>query len=268
VSQPATARAAVIAMRCRGGAPDDPVARGVEHLSESLGRLTGVVPRAIGSFREVPAQYGEDLEASRGCLLEAGGQLQDALYDGARPVLVAGDAAIGLTTLPALSRLRPDARALWLSARASFHTPQTTADGRLAGMALAGACGRWGTGFDGAISGRRVILCGADALQEGEREALDGAGVTVIGSALETLVFLQNALDGAPAYVHLDVGVLDSGPQEGGLSEEKLFDLLDAVADSSEVLGLQVSGLVAPESTEAARAVAERVAALLVPLLP
>ena len=268
VSEPATVRASVVAMRCRAGAPEGPTARGVEQLSQSIGRLTGAPPRPIGSFAPVPSHYGEDLAASRGCLLEAGGQVEDAIGAGARPVLVAGDAAIGLATLPALCAQRADARVLWLSSRASFHTPQTSPDGALAGMALAGACGRWGTGFEGSIAGDRVVLCGADDLAAAEREPLAAAGVTVIGSTLETLVFLQNALDGGAAYVHLGLDVLGSAGDDGALSQEKLFDLLDAVADSCEVLGLEVIGMVAPDGDEAARGAADEVAALLAPLLP
>jgi arginase family enzyme len=268
VTESATARAAVVAMRCRAGAPGQPAATGVDRLAAAIGDLTGVAPRPIGSFASPPAHYGEDLEVSRGCLLEAGGQVQDAIAGGARPILVAGDGAIAVTTLPTVARLRPDARFLWLSGSASFHTPQSTPDGRLAGMALAGACGRWGTGFEGAIAGEQAVLCGVGALPDAEREALGAAGATVIGTTLETLVFLQNALDGAAVYVHVDVDLVLGGPDEGGLSEEKLFDLLDAVSDSCEVLGVQVTGLRASDGETAIRADAERIAALLVPVLP
>jgi arginase family enzyme len=50
-------------------------------------------------------------------------------------------------------------------------------------------------------------------------------------------------------------------PAPGGLTEEKLYDLLDAVADSCEVVGLEVTALNAPER-------AARVADLIEPLLP
>src|SRR5947209_9855599 len=140
-------------MRCRGGAPGEPEAAAVDALAAAIGELAGSEPRPIGSFLRPPSAYGEDLDVSRGCLLEAGGQVQDALDADRLPVLVAADPAIALTTLPTVGRLRPDARFLWLSRRACFHTPQTSPDSRLSGMALAGACGRWGTGLGGSISG-------------------------------------------------------------------------------------------------------------------
>ena len=268
MSDSATARAAVVAMRCRAGAAGDPAAEGVDQLAAAIGELTGVAPRPIGSFSAPPANYGDDLELSRGCLLEAGGQVQDALADGALPVLVARDAAIALTTLPTVSSLRPDARCLWLSAAASFHTPQSTPDGRLEGMALAGACGRWGTGFDGAIAPDRLVLCGVGRLDDAERKTIDASGVTVIGSSLETLVFLQNALDGGAVYVHVDAAVIAREEGEAGLSEEKIFDLLDAVGDGCEVVGVQVTGLHTAGGDEPAQSRAERLASLLVPVLP
>ena len=268
MSQPATARAALVALRCRAGAPAEPAARGVEALAEAIGGLLGTDPRPIGSFAAIPERYDEDLEVSRGCLLEAGGQVQDALADGARPILVAGDPAIALTTLPTVGEQRPDARILWLSARACFDTADSSPDGGLGGMALAGACGRWDSGLPGAIDGSRLVLCGVGDVSGAERDAIAAAGATVIGTSLETLVFLQNALDGSPVYVHLDAGVLAAEGSSDGLSAEKLFDLLDAVADACEVVGLEVSGLRVPGDVPAVRREAERLAALLVPLLP
>lgn len=267
MSEPATARAAVVAMRCRGGAAGGPDARGVEALTAALGRRVGVPARCIGSFTPTVGHHRADLAASRGCLLEAGGQVQDALGAGHRPLLVAADAAIALGTLPALARLRPDARVLWLSARGSLHTPATAPDGRLADMSLAGACGRWDAGLGGAVPGERVVLCGADDLAADERDAAAAAGITVIGATLETLVFLQNALDGAAVYLHLDRDALAHRADSPGLAEERLFDLLDAVADSCEVLGAEVVGVRAGQAAGDARASAERVAGLLSPLL-
>jgi arginase len=80
-------------------------------------------------------------------------------------------------------------------------------------------------------------------------------------------VYLANALDGAPAFVHLDLDVLDPSvmpaehPVDGGLSAEKLYDLLDAVADASEVVGIEITCLEDP-------ALAGMVADAVAPVLP
>jgi len=162
---------------------------------------------------------------------------------------------------------RPDARVLWLDAHGDFNRPDTTSSRFLGGMCLAGACGGWDAGLgQPAFPPERLVLCGVRDLDAGEREALERSPATVIGAALETLVYLQNALDGRPTYVHLDLDVLDPAvmpaqhPVEGGLTPEKLYDLLDAVADSCEVVGLEVVCL---EDPDLAGLVADVVAPLL-----
>ena len=258
---------AVTALRCRTSDRTADSSRGAEELARAVGDRLGVEPRLVGTLGELRAQdWADDLRAARGCLLEAGGQVDDALSAGAFPVLTAGHCTIALATLPTVMRHRPDAKVLWLDAHGDFNTPQTTPSGFLGGMPLAGACGAWDSGF-GAIDPARVVLCGVRALDEGERALLERSPATVIGPTLETLVALQNALDGAPTYVHLDCDVLDPEfmpaefPALGGLTEEKLYDLLDAVADAGEIVGLEVTALHAPDQ-------APRVAGLIEPLLP
>ena len=53
--------------------------------------------------------------------------------------------------------------------------------------------------------------------------------------------------------MHLDCDVLDPEvmpaefPAPGGLTEEKLYDLLDAVADACEIVGIEITCLERPE---------------------
>jgi arginase family enzyme len=260
---------ALTALRCRTSDRTPDSARGAEALASALGERLGVEPRLVGRLGEVRSQsWEEDLRDSRGCLLEAGGQVDDALAAGRFPILTAGHCSIAMTTLPTVARHRPDAKILWLDAHGDFNTPQTTESGFLGGMPLAAACGLWDAGLgDGTVAPERVVLCGVRDLDRGERELLERSGATVIGPTLETLVYLQNALDGAPTYVHLDCDVLDPEvmpaefPAPGGLPEEKLYDLLDAVADACEVVGVEVTALAAPER-------AARIAEILDPVLP
>jgi hypothetical protein len=131
---------------------------------------------------------------------------------------------------------------LWLDTHADFNTPETTTSDFLGGMALAGACGLWDAGLAAPFPADRVVLAGVGDLDPPERENLEGTGATVIGAGLDTLVAVQNALDGAPVYVHFDSDVLES------IRAEKLYDLLEAVADESEIVGVQLN--VEPEYME------------------
>ena len=228
----------------------------------------------IGSPSEPrAAPWGDDLRDSRGCLLEAGGQVDDSLDAGRTPVLLAGDCAVALTTLSTAVRRYPGARVLWLDAHGDFNTPETTGSGYLSGMALSGACGVWNAGLAEAIAPESVILAGVRDIEEGERELLERSDVTVIGSSLETLVYAQNALDRAPVYVHLDLDVLDPDhfpaevPAPDGLRPEKLYDLFEAVAGECEVVGLEVTAFAAPQDELERAAAASTAAEVIEPLL-
>jgi arginase len=249
-----------VAMLCR---ISDRAPHATRALAEELSEHT----RFVGSEEEPrTADWSDDLRDARGCLLEAGGQVDDALAAGNFPLLVAGDCAIGLTTLAAVHRHRPDARVLWLDAHGDFNTPDTTESGFLGGMALAGAVGLWDAGLGAqAFPAERVVLAGVRDLDAPEREALERSPATVVGSGLDTLVAVQNALDRSPVYVHLDVDVLDPEympaqfPVGGGLRPDKLYDLLEAVADECEIVGVEITAFIDAEHTSTVASVLEPV---------
>jgi arginase len=110
----------VAALRCRTSDRTAGGARGAESLALALdpnARLVGTP----GEPRTAP--YDEDLRDSHGCLLEAGGQLDDMLSAGRFPVLTASDCSICMTTFQAVIRHAPDAHVLWLDAHGDFNTP-------------------------------------------------------------------------------------------------------------------------------------------------
>jgi arginase family enzyme len=247
----------------------------VEILAPLVASALGVEPRYIGSGDETrETRYDEDLRDSRGCLLEAGGQIDDALAAGDTPVLLAADCSVSVTTLPAVIRNRPEARILWLDAHGDYNTPGTSGSGYLGGMCLAAATGEWDAGLGEAVPAERVVLAGVRDLDAGERVLLEQSPATVIGaSTIETLVAAKNALDGAPVFVHLDLDVLDpehfpaAVPAPGGLHPDKLYDLLDSVLEDSELVGLEVTAFEAPEHDEELIAATETAMHVLEPFL-
>jgi arginase family enzyme len=267
--------AAVVGLLCRTSDRSAGGARGVETLAPLVGKRLGREPRLIGTPGEPrEARFEEDLRDSRGCLLEAGGQVEDALTGGNTPVVLAGDCSVCMTTLPAALRERPEAKVLWLDAHGDFNTPETTPSGFLGGMALAGACGQWETGLAEPISAGSVVLAGVRDLDPDERILLERSEATVIGaSVLETLVAVKNALDGAPVYVHLDVDVLDpegapvQDPVQGGLAADKLYDVLEAVVEDSELVGFEVTAFDMPDDAAERDGAADLVMHVIEPLL-
>jgi arginase len=234
-----------------------------------------VEPRFIGSRGDVrETTYEEDLGESRGCLLEAGGQVDDALAAGDVPVLLAADCSVCATTLPAVSRNRPDARVLWLDAHGDYNTPDTSGSGYLGGMCLAAATGEWDAGLGETIPAGRVVLAGVRDLDPGERELLERSSATVIGaSPVETLVAAKNALEGAPVFVHLDLDVIDpehfpaAVAAPGGLHPDKLYDLMDSVLEDSELVGLEVTAIELPDDPAQADVATETAMHVLEPFL-
>jgi arginase len=266
--------ASVVALLCRTSDRTKGGARGAETLADRAAHRLDTEARTIGRAGEPrAAPWEDDVRESHGCLLEAGGQVEDALRAGSTPVLFAGDCSICLTTLPAVARLRPDARFLWLDAHGDFNSPETTPSGFLGGMCLAGACGVWDAGLGGAVPTDRLVLAGIRDLDGGERELLERSEATVIGASLETLVYTQNALDRAPVYVHVDLDVMDPAvfpakqPAPGGLPPEKLYDLLEAVAGECELVGLEVTGFEAPADPQEREALSGTALHVLEPLL-
>lgn len=265
----------VVAMLCRTSDRFAGAGRGVRIMAPLVGEALGVEPRYIGSEAEVKeTRYDEDLVESRGCLLEAGGQIDDALAAGDVPLMLAADCSISLTTLPAVIRNRPETRVLWLDAHGDYNSPDSSASAYLNGMCLAGACGEWDAGLGEVVRAEQVVLAGVRDLDSGERELLERSAVTVIGaSTIETLVAVKNALDGSPVYIHIDLDVIDpehfpaAFPAPGGLHPDKLYDLLDSVVEDSDLVGLEVTSFEAPEHEQERIAATETAMHVLEPVL-
>jgi arginase family enzyme len=265
----------LVALRCRtadrfAGAP-----RGVEILAPLVANALGVEPRYIGTAGELAeTSYVDDLREARGCLLEAGGQVDDAMTAGNTPLLLAADCSVSVTTLPAALRNRPEGRILWLDAHGDYNTPETSGSGYLGGMCLAAAAGEWDAGLGDSLPADRIVLAGIRDLDPGERELLERSAATVIGaSTVETLVAVKNALDGAPIFVHLDLDVLDpedfpaAVPAPNGLHPDKLYDLMDSVLEDSELIGLEVTNFAVPGDDDESAVATETAMHVLEPFI-
>jgi len=242
----------IAALLCRTSERGEDAAAGTRELAELLGA------RIIGSPGEPHAAgHRDDLRDAHGCLLEAGGQIDDALEAGRIPILLVGDCSICVSTLPVVVRHRPDVRVLWLDAHPDFNTPDTSASGYLGGMGLAGACGLWDTGFGAGLDPARVIMFGVRDVDGLERVALDRCGVHRLGEPAQ--------LQGMELFVHVDLDVLDpefhpaTFPAPLGLAPAALLEVLAYVADEATLVGAEV--------TSAAPGYAQVAADALAPLL-
>jgi arginase len=256
----------VSALLCRTSDRIAATSEGARELALAIAQRMGVEAKLIGTPGEpADTSYEDDLRDAHGCLLEAGGQVEDALTAGRFPIVTSSDCSICITTLPAAARLRPDALVLWLDAHPDFNDPQTTRSGFLGGMCLAAACGAWDAGFgDHHVDPSRVVMCGVREVEAGERVLVETHGVGLV----ERPSRLAEVLDGREVFVHLDMDVLDPRvmpglhwPVEGGFSDGGLRTLLAEVAEAASVIGLQITDFPAPP-------LARRVTTIVEPLLP
>jgi arginase family enzyme len=256
----------VAALRCRTSDRTAGGARGAEALALALdpeARLVGTPgePKA--------ASYKDDLKDSRGCLLEAGGQVEDMLTAERFPVLTSSDCSICMTTFQAVTRHAPDVHVLWLDAHGDFNTPETTPSEFLGGMCLSAACGRWDAGFEPSLEPAKVLMCGVRDLDPGERVEVERAG---IGNARPSEVV--PALRGKQVYVHLDLDVLDPDVLPAqfavphGLSDTGLRTLLGELKVAAEIVGLEVTAFEAPEDDRERAIRTALVASIVGALLP
>ena len=256
----------VTVLRCRTSDRTPGGARG----AESLGLALDPDARLVGAPGNAHiADWSDDLRDSRGCLLEAGGQVEDMLATGAFPVLTSSDCSVCMTTFQAVVRHAPDVRVLWLDAHGDFNTPDTTPSGFLGGMCLAAACGRWDAGFAPALEPSRVLMCGVRDLDPGERVLVETAGVGVARPAE-----VADVLRGARVYVHLDLDVLDPSilpsqfPVDHGLSDTGLRTLLAELKRDADVVGLEVTAFEAPDDAAERARRTDLVAGIVKALLP
>jgi arginase len=255
----------VVALLCRTSDRSAGGAQGALALALELARRRGVEAHEVGEPGEPrEGHWRDDLRDARGCLLEAGGQVDDALGAGAYPVLLSSDCSICMTTLPAVLRHHPGATILWLDAHGDFNTPETTGSNFLGGMCLAAACGVWDAGFEGpVVDPAAVVMCGVRDLDGQEKVLLETRGVGVVARPS----YLADALRGREVFVHLDLDVLDPSilpaqfPAPGGLSDGGLHTLLGEVVGAADVIGCELTAFELPD-------LARRVATIVEPLLP
>ena len=212
---------------------------------------------------------------SRGCLLEAGGQVDDAL-DGRRvPVILAPECSVALTTLPTALRHRPDARVLWLDAHGDFNTPGHHAQrlprrhgARRRLRPVGRRPGRGGRrprarGARRRARPRRRRAQGARAHRRDDdrrQHGRDAGGGQQRARAARRCTCTSTSTSSTPTCSR------PSSPPPGGLTPGQLLDVLEAVADECELVGVEVASFEAPDDPDERSAAAAVALDVLEPL--
>jgi arginase len=151
--------------------------------------------------------------------------VEEAIAGGGFPLVLSGNC--GPAALGCVSGLRRAPLVFWFDAHGDFNTPDTTIGGFLDGMAMAAMTGRCWPRLTAGIPGfsplpeEKVTLIGARDLDPLEAAALERSrvGRVSVGEFRQALpaVIPADTAGPSPAYVHLDLDVLDPG--EGRINQ-------------------------------------------------
>ncbi len=190
-----------------------------------------------------------------------------ALEAGALPLVVGGDHSIACGTVAGLSswyhRRGEKIGLIWFDAHADMNTPESTPSGNVHGMPLASCLGYGPDELTGLgerlpmVDAQNTVLIGIRELDDGERELVRDSGIkaysmreidihgmhTVMAEAIEiackgTAGFhLSFDLDGCDPVAAPGVGT----PVSGGATQREAHLLMEQVAESRKLLGLEMT---------------------------
>ena len=178
------------------------------------------------------------------------------------PLILGGDHSIGLGSITGVTRVYKDISVIWIDAHADFNTEDTTPSGNIHGMILAALAGIGNSrltdigGWAPKLDPQKIIIVGARSLDFGERELLrshhvhvftmsdiDQRGISNVMS--EALSIAEKASDGI--HLSLDMDALDpvhapgvGTPVRGGLTYREAHMIMELIADSGRLIGMDV----------------------------
>ncbi len=193
---------------------------------------------------------------------ELGDAVTSALIAKEFPLILGGDHSIGLGSITGITRVYKDISVIWIDAHADFNTEDTTPSGNIHGMILAALAGIGNSlltdigGWAPKLDPQKIIIVGARELDSGERELLrshhvhvftmsdiDQRGISNVMS--EALSLAEKANDGI--HLSLDMDALDpvhapgvGTPVRGGLTYREAHMIMELIADSGRLIGMDV----------------------------
>jgi arginase len=241
-------------------------------LIDGAEAIRGDLPTTATHSVPVPAAAGESLETrvdrySSLALVRELAAAELALLDG--PVVtIGGDCGADLASVQhAVGAREPGSLALvWFDAHGDLNTPESSPSGAFHGMVLRALLGDGPDGLastgDAVVPADKVVLVGTRALDDGESDFVDEAGLRIVSAGElddpEALVRAVEATGAEAVYLHIDLDVLDPSAIEGigypepfGVMPDRLADAVRALRTRFELAGAAITEF-APESPEAA----------------
>lgn len=187
--------------------------------------------------------------------------VEQAVREGATPLVLGGDHSVALGTLGGQARVLGTGGVIWIDAHADLNVPATSPSGNIHGMALAAALGLCGPDFQSdawtlpAVDPTRTALVGVRAVDSGEKDVLREQGIRIYTMSDIDRIGIERAIReslsqvAGPGFVHvsLDADAVDPDvapgvgtPVRGGLSYREAHLAMELVAESGLATSLDV----------------------------
>ncbi|MCM3603299.1 arginase [Robertmurraya korlensis] len=181
-------------------------------------------------------------------------EVDQAISSGAFPLVLGGDHSIAIGTLAGVSKHYKSLGVIWYDAHGDLNTAETSPSGNIHGMPLAVSLGIGHEiltnvgGYEPKIKPENIVLIGARALDDGEKELIKEIGIKVytmheidrLGMTKvmeETIEYLKERTDGV--HLSLDLDGLDphdapgvGTPVTGGISYRESHLAMEMLAES------------------------------------
>jgi arginase family enzyme len=202
--------------------------------------------------------WRESLAKAQPYLSDVARHVDELMRDHRLPFIFANRCAVSLATIPAMLRLRPKTKIIWLDAHGDFNTPATTPTSYLGGMVLSALCGLWDSGLGAGLAPDQLILAGVRDLDPGESKLIVEQEVRVVAGK-DGMIDAGRVIDaaaGAPVWIHVDTDVVDPSylpaeyKVEDGLRPSALHALLRGLVRASEIVGFELTEFEAPKNPE------------------
>ncbi|OIK16814.1 arginase [Bacillus sp. MUM 116] len=193
-----------------------------------------------------------DLVAEKNTLLAE--KVDEVIQSGSFPLVLGGDHSIAIGTLAGVAKHYKNLGVIWYDAHGDLNTAETSPTGNIHGMPLAASLGLGHPlltqlgGYSPKIKPENVVIIGARALDDGEKELIKEIGIKVytmheidrIGMTKvmeETITYLKEKTDGV--HLSLDLDGLDpidapgvGTPVMGGISYRESHLAMEMLEES------------------------------------
>jgi arginase len=181
-------------------------------------------------------------------------KVDEVIKDGSFPLVLGGDHSIAIGTLAGVSRHYKNMGVIWYDAHGDLNTAETSPSGNIHGMPLAASLGIGHPllteigGYSPKVKPENIVIIGARALDEGEKELVKEKGIKVytmheidrLGMTRvmeEAIEYLKDRTDGV--HLSLDLDGLDPNdapgvgtPVIGGISYRESHLAMEMLAEA------------------------------------